>query len=91
MIETPKIDKRSYEDLAAQMESLIPAFLPEWKPGEGDVGLALIHIFAHMVQEVSVSTQSADEGKLLIKIDYKVRTTNNRFNLVYPSYLSEGK
>ena len=40
---------------------------------------------------VSVSTESADEGKLLIKIDYKVRTTNNRFNLVYPFYLTEGK
>jgi phage baseplate assembly protein W len=43
------------------------------------------------LQAVSVSTQSTDEGKLLINIDYKVRTTNNRFNLVYPFYLTEGK
>ncbi|NOY64223.1 MAG: baseplate protein, partial [Nitrospirae bacterium] len=31
----------------------------------------------------------ADEGKLLISIDYRVRRTNNRFNLVYPFYLKE--
>jgi phage baseplate assembly protein W len=31
-----------------------------------------------------------DEGRLLINIDYKVRSTNTRFNLVYPFYLKEG-
>jgi len=31
-----------------------------------------------------------DEGMLLISIDYRVRTTNNQFNLVYPFYLTEG-
>jgi phage baseplate assembly protein W len=30
------------------------------------------------------------EGKLLVSIDYLVRVTNNRFNLVYPFYLKEG-
>lgn len=40
---------------------------------------------------VAVSTESADQGKLMINIDYKVRTTNNRFNLVYPFYLTEAK
>ena len=32
----------------------------------------------------------SSEGKLLISIDYRVRVTNNRFNLVYPFYLKEG-
>jgi phage baseplate assembly protein W len=32
----------------------------------------------------------ADEGKLLVNIDYRVRSTNSRFNLVYPFYLKEG-
>ena len=40
---------------------------------------------------VDVSTDEADEGKLLISIDYRVRSTNNEFNLVYPFYLMEGK
>ena len=29
------------------------------------------------------------EGKLFVNIDYLVRVTNNRFNLVYPFYLKE--
>jgi phage baseplate assembly protein W len=40
---------------------------------------------------VTVSTERAYEGKLIITIDYRVRRTNNRFNLVYPFYLGEGK
>lgn len=41
--------------------------------------------------KVEVSTERADEGKLPVSIDYRVRTTNNRFNLVYPFYLKEGR
>ena len=29
-------------------------------------------------------------GKLLISIDYRIRITNNEFNLVFPFYLKEG-
>lgn len=39
---------------------------------------------------VDVSTENADGGQLLVSIDYRVRATNNRFNLVYPFYLKEG-
>jgi phage baseplate assembly protein W len=39
---------------------------------------------------VDVSTDRADEGKLLISIDYRVIRTNNEFNMVYPFYLREG-
>jgi phage baseplate assembly protein W len=39
---------------------------------------------------VNVSAEKAAEGKLLISIDYRVRTTNNEFNLVFPFYLKEG-
>jgi phage baseplate assembly protein W len=40
--------------------------------------------------EVKVSTENINEGKLMINIDYKVRSTNNSFNLVYPFYLGGG-
>jgi phage baseplate assembly protein W len=43
------------------------------------------------LREVKVITDRIEEGKLIISIDYKVRTTNNRFNLVYPFYLKEGR
>jgi len=39
---------------------------------------------------VQASTKKVDEGKLIISIDYQVRSTNNQFNLVYPFYLMEG-
>ncbi len=39
---------------------------------------------------VNVSADKAEDGKLLISIDYRVRMTNNEFNLVYPFYLKEG-
>lgn len=40
--------------------------------------------------EVKVTADPASEGKLLINLDYTVRTTNTSFNLVYPFYLREG-
>lgn len=43
------------------------------------------------LKEVSVSTERADIGQLIISIDYKVKATNSEFNLVYPFYLTEGK
>jgi phage baseplate assembly protein W len=41
------------------------------------------------VLEVNVEPERGEFGKLLIDIDYKVRATNNRFNLVFPFYLKE--
>lgn len=40
---------------------------------------------------VKASTEDINVGKLIISIDYKVRTTNNKYNLVYPFYLAEGE
>lgn len=42
------------------------------------------------VLNVDVSTEEIDTGKLLIQVDYRVRSTNTEFNLVYPFYLREG-
>ena len=40
------------------------------------------------VEEVEINT-AAEEGLVLIAIDYTVQSTNNRYNLVYPFYLTE--
>ena len=37
-----------------------------------------------------VSSGPAEPGMLLIRIEYRVRATNNVFNLVYPFYLEGG-
>jgi hypothetical protein len=42
------------------------------------------------VRNVTADTSAASDGKLLITIDYRVRSTNTLFNLVYPFYLKEG-
>jgi len=39
---------------------------------------------------VEASDEGSEEGKMIVSIDYRVRTTNNRFNLVYPFYIKEG-
>lgn len=38
---------------------------------------------------VKVEPDPGEIGKLLVDIDYRVRATNNRFNLVFPFYLKE--
>ena len=38
---------------------------------------------------VDVEPEHREVGKLLIEIEYRVRATNNRFNLVFPFYLKE--
>lgn len=41
------------------------------------------------VQAVDVKPDTGEFGKLLINIDYRVRATNTKFNLVFPFYLKE--
>ena len=43
-----------------------------------------------ILEQVDVDETESQEGKLLINLRYKVRTTNNRYNLVYPFYFNEG-
>jgi phage baseplate assembly protein W len=42
------------------------------------------------VLKVEVATSGKYEEEILINISYRVRTTDNRFNLVYPFYLQRG-
>jgi phage baseplate assembly protein W len=39
------------------------------------------------IQNVTVTADNSAPNRLLIEIKYKVRATNNQFNLVYPFYL----
>ncbi|MCB0375311.1 MAG: GPW/gp25 family protein [Sinomicrobium sp.] len=41
------------------------------------------------VDEVKVENPDPGKGLIRISVDYTVRTTNNRFNLVYPFYINE--
>jgi uncharacterized protein len=39
---------------------------------------------------LDLSTEQIDKGILIINIQYRIISTNNRFNLVYPFYIREG-
>ncbi|MGZ4546337.1 MAG: GPW/gp25 family protein [Blastococcus sp.] len=41
------------------------------------------------VLDVGVTADPADGARLLVEVDYSVRATNSRFNLVYPFYLQQ--
>jgi uncharacterized protein len=41
------------------------------------------------LDNVDVSDSGIDQGLLLISIEYTVRSTNSRFNMVYPFYINE--
>lgn len=59
---------------AGRAASLVRGALLRWEPR--------IDVLA-----VDAVADPAQPNLLLIKIDYQVRTTNSRFNLVYPFYL----
>jgi phage baseplate assembly protein W len=42
------------------------------------------------LEEIDVNTEDALDGRLKIQLNYKVRKTNTRSNIVYPFYFLEG-
>ena len=44
------------------------------------------------IDEVEISCEDADkmDGALIVNVSYRVRSTNNRYNRVYPFYNTEG-
>ncbi|WP_396613699.1 GPW/gp25 family protein (plasmid) [Haloferax sp. S1W] len=42
------------------------------------------------IEDVEAYTDEADPNKILINIDYRVRTTNALANMVYPFHITEG-
>ncbi|RDE24683.1 hypothetical protein DV711_03580 [Motiliproteus coralliicola] len=42
------------------------------------------------VLAINLEDSAINEGKLLIQLDYEIRASNSRFNLVYPYYLHDG-
>lgn len=60
------------------IEDEVKSAITNWEPRVEDVS-------------VKASLKDHNEGRVDINIEYKVRMTNNLFNLVYPFYLKEGK
>lgn len=58
---------------------------------EGAAQEALI-LWEPRIEEIQVHAEpDPDEGgRVFLEVHYRVRSTNNQFNLVYPFYMSEG-
>jgi len=41
------------------------------------------------LDNLDISESQSEQGLLLISIEYTVRSTNSRFNMVYPFYINE--
>lgn len=67
-------DTQSFSTLAAQE---VQRALIRWEPRIDDV-------------EVFVRVEPGSREQAIVEISYRVRSTNNYFNLVYPFYLLEG-
>lgn len=63
--------------ITSQMESSVKTALALYEPRIKDV-------------EVRVTIDDIHQGKVLINIQYVVRSTNNPYNLVYPFFINEG-
>lgn len=61
----------------SRMRHAVEEALKLWEPRITDV-------------EAEVSVVNGESGLLQIKIAYRVRSTNNPYNLVFPFYLNEG-
>ncbi len=55
-----------------------------------DIKKALL-LYEPRIEVVQVSNEYIESGILLFSIDYRVISTNSRYNLVYPYYISEGR
>ena len=41
------------------------------------------------IEDIRVKVDDKEEGRLMINIDYRVQSSNSRYNMVYPFYLTE--
>jgi phage baseplate assembly protein W len=50
----------------------------------------LIYEARIQLNDLEMDVTELDEGKVAINLDYQIRATNSRFNLVYPFYITDG-
>ena len=69
-----------FEEISQDLAGRIKSFVED----------AILHHETRIVlNSVEVSDGDAETGMVLISIDYTVRATNSRFNMVYPFYINE--
>jgi phage baseplate assembly protein W len=90
ILATSKGERRMRPDFGCGIHDLVFAPLDAGTTGRvaAEVRAALLRWEPRIeVLEVHAGGSDAEPNQLLIEIAYRVRATNNRFNLVYPFYL----
>jgi phage baseplate assembly protein W len=75
------MDEMVFEPLSTTIKTLI----------KDKIKTAILY-FEPRIDVIAIAMDTANEleGEILIEIEYVVRTTNNRFNFVFPFYINEG-
>lgn len=70
MIQIPKINERRFEDVLRQVKALIPFYTHEWKPPEEkSPDIALLKIFAHMMEIIITRLNRVPDNNLIAFLD----------------------
>ncbi len=92
ILSTARGERLMHPDFGCGIHDLV--FAPN---DSGAAGLARFYVEEALTQwepridldQVRVETDLTDPALLLLSVTYRVRTTNSRFNFVYPFYLTQ--
>jgi Bacteriophage baseplate protein W len=93
ILSTPLGERVMRPDFGCAIHELVfePNSAATWGMAEHHVREALLSLEPRIeVLDVKAIASGGQDEELLIGIDYRVRMTDSRFNLVYPFYLSRG-
>ena len=92
LLATQRDERIMHEDFGCNLNEFLFAEISQGLSGRiRDVieDAILHHEPRIMLNSVDISDSEAEAGMLLINIDYTIRATNSRFNMVYPFCLNE--
>jgi len=69
IVEPPKIDKRTFSQLASALLSIVPHYTPEWSAGDEDAGTALAKIHAFIIEMVITRLNQVPRKSLIAFLD----------------------
>ena len=64
-MESPKIDKRSSNEIQEKIKKIIPYYLPQWIPKEGEIGWTIAQLFSEMEEDVLYRLNKVPENLFL--------------------------
>jgi hypothetical protein len=67
--EPPSLDRRTFNELRAEVARLARGHVPEWRGGPGDVGATLLAVYAHYLELVIQRLNRVPEKNLLAFLD----------------------